>query len=161
MKLRIYGTPTKVNKSIIKDACHWYMKDIAPRMYKKLFIRLFFKKDFNKNTDTLAQVQWEDDNHRPREFTITVDSDLTYARMLRTLAHEIVHVKQWSQGEMRDNLRNSKDYDTVWRGVRYKSEDIDYWSLPWEIDATAMEGVLYDKYRQHLKTEKEQKKKGA
>jgi len=54
-----------------------------------------------------------------------------------TIAHELVHARQFIRGEM-----NDEDY--MWKGVDYESSD--YRDTPWEIEAYAMEKVLVDIY---------------
>ena len=51
------------------------------------------------------------------------------------LAHELVHARQFINGEI-----NSDDY--VWKGVDY--HDSDYAETPWEVEAYQMEQVLVD-----------------
>ena len=51
------------------------------------------------------------------------------------LAHELVHARQFINGEI-----NETDY--VWKGVDYRSSD--YADTPWEVEAYAMEKVLVD-----------------
>ena len=51
------------------------------------------------------------------------------------LAHELVHARQFINGEI-----NSDDY--VWKGVDYQA--IEYAKTPWEIEAYQMEQVLVD-----------------
>jgi len=60
---------------------------------------------------------------------------------LRTLFHELIHVKQFVKGELKD--RRSHKY--------WKNEDIsniEYDDDPSEIEAREMEEVLLEKYRE-------------
>ena len=56
----------------------------------------------------------EDDNWRPVNHIIQADSKLKLRRPLETIAHEMVHVKQFAKGEMVDVVRANK---IRWHGV--------------------------------------------
>jgi hypothetical protein len=57
------------------------------------------------------------------------------------LCHELVHVKQFATGEMRDL---QSDTDIVnWKGKRYNRTKYHYFDLPWEIDAHGREVGLF------------------
>ncbi len=89
---------------------------------------------------------------RPREFKVIVDHHRAeiddYGRtrtdtewghdILKTLAHELVHVKQYVMGE----LKNSK-HGMVYKKTTYSPENIfDYFDLPYEIEAYGREKGL-------------------
>ena len=86
---------------------------------------------------------WEDDNIRPKEFTISLDSTCTIRNILITLAHEMVHVKQWAKGEMyeyaeQDMVRFNK--------TKFNMANIDYWDYPWEIEAFGRQLGLFVRF---------------
>ena len=83
----------------------------------------------------------EDYNTRkqPREFTIEVHPGIGAFHIMETLAHEMVHVKQYIYNETNDDL-------SVWHGKKYNSDKMDYWSHPWEIDAHGRETGLLTKF---------------
>ena len=57
--------------------------------------------------------------------------------MLETLAHEMVHVKQYIMNETDDVLSR-------WKNKKIDQNKVDYWNHPWEIDAYGREpGLLY------------------
>ena len=77
------------------------------------------------------------------EFEIDVKRTLPMREMLITLAHELVHVKQYVRGELtEDDHRDEKDSD--------------YWDCPWEIEAHGREIGLFVRWAEeqelgHLK----------
>jgi len=91
---------------------------------------------------------WNDSNHRARNFTITVNPNLGKRNMLLVLAHEMVHVKQYAKGEMKDYLRVTR---VKWKGEIYNDEQIDYWDHPWEIEAHGREKGLYYRFLESIK----------
>jgi hypothetical protein len=61
------------------------------------------------------------------------------ADIIRTLAHEMVHIRQFAYGETNSSL-------DVWRGIPIDSAKLDYYLHPWELDAYGMETGLFTKY---------------
>ena len=86
-----------------------------------------FKKD---NTEGTAI--WEDESYRPKEFTIELDCGAKIRNLLITLAHEMVHIKQWAKGEMYEYAITGK---VRFMKTKYDMNDMDYWDYPWEIEA--------------------------
>jgi hypothetical protein len=62
-------------------------------------------------------------------------------QILETLAHELVHAKQFLRGEI--NLRNQ-----IWRGIRgpYDCKRVKYMHTPWEKEAYNQEKFLKELY---------------
>jgi|TARA_B110000908_G_C10053601_1_gene357327 hypothetical protein len=75
-----------------------------------------------------------------REFELEIDSRLTLRTMLETVAHEMVHVKQYARREMNDFAFKEVHYK--WKG-KLVPESTDYWDLPWEIEANGREVGLF------------------
>ena len=64
-----------------------------------------------------------------------------YDRMMKTLAHELTHAKQYIRGEIRGD-------DTLWRakGIILDCEHLPYEEQPWEIEAFNAEEFMYTTY---------------
>lgn len=69
---------------------------------------------------------------------ILIDSQLSYAKLVTTLAHEFVHVKQIALGHLRP-LKENEAKKWVWMGKIYDNHD---YTSPWEKEAYSREGVL-------------------
>ena len=80
-----------------------------------------------------------------RDFEIEVDSRLPLRKMLETVAHEMVHVKQYARREMND--WQYKEVYYKWKGT-YVPDSTDYWDLPWEIEANGREVGLFIRWAQ-------------
>jgi hypothetical protein len=76
---------------------------------------------------------------RPRLFEIEVHKRLPLRKMLQTVAHEMVHVKQYARGELYQGMRVNK---MRWQG-KWVSNNVDYWDQPWEIEAHGREHGLF------------------
>ena len=85
-------------------------------------IEINFKR-MNNNDDVVGSCLYLNDD----EFEVDIKRSLRMRNMLTTLAHELVHVKQYSTGEL----------------TQENKTDIDYWDRPWEIEAHGRELGLF------------------
>lgn len=69
-----------------------------------------------------------------RNFIIDV---ALYGNWMSTLAHELVHVKQFARGELTENLQ-------YWKGKDHS--ETKYWDQPWEKEARRLQVQLMTKY---------------
>ena len=133
-------TVTGANKKI-SDLTESLVNYCAKKLKLKdsISIDVEFSKTLYKEDGILGEVDFDDSNHRPKEFTITVDSTGSKRRIMETIAHEMVHVKQYSKGELVDMSRSGK---TRWQNEMV-SNNTNYWDLPWEIEAHGKELGLF------------------
>jgi hypothetical protein len=167
MILRTRGKPAKVNKTLCKRALKWYAKNLlTDKTYDEIEIELNFNSS-ELASDDYGFTEWNDNNIRGRDFTIVVDPNLGIRSTLSTIAHEMVHVKQYATGELVDYVLPSKTNKCRWRGKVRKNYDnpIEYWSLPWEVEAHGLEKCLYYRFlgensdiKDHFKRKKRKKR---
>ena len=69
-----------------------------------------------------------------RHFVIDV---ALYGNWVSTLAHEMVHVKQFARGELDCSLQ-------YWKGRNHSNTD--YWDQPWEKDARRLQHKLVQEF---------------
>lgn len=153
MILKIKNKPSKVELPIIKKALYWYSNQLlSTKMNNSIKLNIIFVPDLLKKTKCLANCTWLESNHRPREFEIEIDSNLPKKALLRALAHEMVHVKQYATGQLKDYMNNN---NTCWEGTTFKGdrEGDEYWVSPWEIEAYGREVGLYVLFKKYLKKE--------
>ena len=133
-------TVTGTNKKI-SDLTESLVNYCAKKLNLKdsISIDVEFSKTLYKEDGILGEVDFDDSNHRPKEFTITVDSTGSKRRIMETIAHEMVHVKQYSKGELVDLSRSG---ETRWQN-KMVSNNTNYWDLPWEIEAHGKELGLF------------------
>jgi hypothetical protein len=74
-----------------------------------------------------------------REISIAVDSTLQLPQLLMTLAHEMVHAKQYMRGQYRGELSRNGKVKRIWLGKPYS---VAYLKRPWEREAFRREGEL-------------------
>jgi hypothetical protein len=105
-----------------------------------LKIRKFTKEEGNV-------VGWciyeDDDKVKHREFTIEVSSEQGIAAFIKTIMHEMVHVKQYALAEMRESYGNDK-HRIYWKGTDHTKTA--YTKSPWEKEAYRLQDKLYEKF---------------
>ena len=74
-----------------------------------------------------------------RTFELEIDRTQPLRRMLETLAHEMVHVKQYARRELDPSI-------DAWCGKTVNPKKVNYWDLPWEIEAHGRETGLFVRY---------------
>jgi len=74
----------------------------------------------------------------PLTYTVEIDRALAPRNVLKVLAHELVHVKQYFTGRMQEH-----EDSVYWLG---EICELDYDEQPWEIEAAAMESVMYEAF---------------
>ena len=151
MYLKTKGKPAKVSIKLCKEAARWYGKKLlGENLYHNIDLIIdFSEKDMQPWL--YGFCEWNDTNHKGRDFTITINPKLGKRNMLIVLAHEMVHVKQYAKGEMKDYVRMNK---VKWKGVVYNEKKMDYWDYPWEIEAHGREKGLYYKFMEYNRSKR-------
>ena len=110
----------------------------SPAMLRNLSVRIRKVKNF----DVFGLVSVEDYNAsgKPRDFLIEVKRDLNEEDFLMTVAHELVHVRQYVRGELNEEM-------SYWRGSPVNARKIPYAEHPWEIEAENVAKELYEKLK--------------
>lgn len=149
MKVTTSGKPSQIDSKTCKDAIRFFGKKLlTPSLFEKVEVHIEFE-NFGKGTNEFAYCEWVDTNHRAKQFIITANKKLSRKDMILALAHEMVHVKQYARGELKDYLKSRK---CKWKDEVLDLEQVDYWDLPWEIEAFGREKGLYVRYMEHLRS---------
>ena len=105
-----------------------------------------------RSLDVEGECISEDDRKNPRYFTVRIKR-APIEEMIKVLAHEMVHVKQYAKNELGKELtmaRGGKGLRIVtrWMGEFWapKSKEDAYWDAPWEIEAYGREVGLHHKW---------------
>ena len=159
MILHIKGS-NKAFRKLVESATWFYAEKLmGKRLMSGLEITINLKKNLLSKEGNEGSAIWEDDGYRPREFTIELDTAVKIRNLLITLAHEMVHIKQWAKDEM-------YEYMNVAGMVRFKGEKVhmvitDYWDYPWEIEAYGKQLGLFVRFCEHMGFEREDMKEEA
>lgn len=73
------------------------------------------------------------------ELSIAIDSQLDIEDLFTTLAHEMVHAKQYARGQLKSVITKNGNLTYQWLGYIYESEYVD---SPWEQEAFRRERLL-------------------
>ena len=148
MQITITGTVGKRAKAKLEEATRFFAaKLMDPRMVRNLMIDLEIRKDL----DVCGECIDEDGCRNPRFFTITLKRQ-DIDEMIKTLGHEMVHVKQHAKNELQSGImvasRGGLKMHSKWKGEIWKpsrKQDA-YFDAPWEIEAYGMEVGLFAKW---------------
>ena len=124
----------------------------SKRLRDNIMIDIHMKHHSNEGE---AKLHEDTNRYRPRAFRIYLDhhrmetneftgetrTDMEwFVEILKTLAHEIVHVKQYVLGELK-----YRDVGLLYKGINHEAMNLmEYFELPYEIEAYGREkGLLY------------------
>lgn len=141
MRIRVHGNPQNTTS---REVCRFirFCASVlmTPAMIEKVSIRV----DFGATRGFKASAEWVDGPERPKRFRIRIRETMSREEILCSLAHEMVHVKQYSSGQLRDYV--NLDNFVRWESNRWTFEDEDsedYWLAPWELEARGYERGLF------------------
>lgn len=152
MQIETISRPEHVPLQLVKKAANFYGEYLlaSTRIFNNIHLTIEFEK-FDKDSDEYGCCDHLEESQSPRFFHITLEKTLCKKELLLALAHEMVHLKQYARGEMKDMRRPT--HIVKWLGERYAIDEIDYWEQPWEIEAYGREKGLYFKFINHLRGE--------
>ena len=155
MIVQIEGS-TESKRKHVEVAAYFFEKLLFKRRLPSLRLDVELVHRLKHKEETEGDCIWEDRPTKPREFTVRLDSSSNLANIIKTLAHEMVHVKQYATGELKDTTLES----VIWLGEYYSCEKIHYYDWPWEIEAAGRETGLYVRYMEEFGYTREKWAKG-
>lgn len=139
----IHGT---LKKKYI-DALEYFAELLfTPQMNRNIRVRVVFRKNLDA-VNGWVNVDGYSKSGKPRSFVIEINKNDSEEEIINTLAHEMVHMKQYAYGQLNESM-------TLWRGREVDSDKIDYYDQPWEIEAMVLADMMYGFYALGLKGEK-------
>jgi hypothetical protein len=138
MYLKIVGCPDENFKPYLKKAAHFFAKNLfSPQLSPHIYVLIKFDKTLDSHGS--CEVADYETSRKPREFLINMNPGIGAPALFRTLAHEMVHVKQFAYQHTNASL-------SVWHKKEVDSDNLDYWFHPWEIEAYGLETSLVTKF---------------
>ena len=153
IKLHSRGFDTKFKLAMF-GMTEFALSNLIPskRLRDNIEINIHLK---HRSNEGEAMLNEDTNRYRPRSFRVILDhhrmktNEITgeertdmewFAEILKTLAHEIVHVKQYALGELK-----WRDAGLLYKGVNHEAMSLmEYFELPYEIEAYGREkGLLY------------------
>ena len=122
-------------KRVCEDVTSWFLNRFFPR--HKITVDIVHRGLNRECVYGYCDVVGE--TYRPRHFLIELNTHMDQELYIKTLLHELVHLRQWVVGSLR--LRSGKMYYG-----KECMEDVDYWHQAHEIEAREQEETLYVEY---------------
>lgn len=119
---------------MIKQAAKFYALQLIPKHYDKIYLDIYSNK---------IEADGTCFQHDGYDFEIEINKKLSFDHMMITLAHEMIHLKQYVTKELKTKVVKGNCIDT-WKGVKFKNTD--YKDQPWEQEATMLEEELYHRF---------------
>jgi hypothetical protein len=141
MIIEVSGHRSPKFKAMLSSAIESYCtRIISKKILKTIHLKVYLKKklEYPSMQGYCYYVSHEDGI---REFEIAIKKNTSLRELLIYIAHECVHVKQLASGELKDGVRKCK-----WQGQLIEDDKLDYWDLPWEIEAYGREKGLYHRF---------------
>ena len=137
MQFKVINCPDPLFKPYVYEAARFFSRELIPNKRIRNNCHTIIKFSPKITEYGYASITGFNTRKQPRKFLIEVHPGIGARNILETLAHEMVHVKQYIMNETNDTL-------SKWRGKKINPEKVDYWIQPWEIDAFGREtGLLY------------------
>ena len=143
MIIHVKGSNKAVRKLVEIAAWYYAEKLMGKRLINNLEININLKRNLYEKDKSEGTAIWEDESSRPKEFTIELDCDTKVRNILITLAHEMVHVKQWAKNEMYEYYKGD---EVRFMKTKYDMNDLNYWDFPWEIEAYGKQLGLFIRF---------------
>lgn len=129
---------TKRLSNVQLEAIQYFAKRLlSPQMVRNIGIRVVIRR-----TMPVLGITIIDDYNAaglPRMFTIEINGKQDDNEKLRTLAHEMVHIKQYCKRELNEQM-------SIWKGQKVDADNIDYDDQPWEIEAHKLGDQIYEEF---------------
>jgi hypothetical protein len=123
------------SKRLCEDITAWFLNKFLPR--HKIEVEILHRG--LKREGVYGYCDYVGESYRPREFLIELDTHMPEELYIKTLLHELTHLRQWVVGSLRQK-----------RGKMYYGkecmEDYEYWYQGHEIEAREQEETLYVEY---------------
>lgn len=126
--------------NLCTDVTIWFFEKFLPRHKIELEI---LHRGLNRE-GVYGYCDFTDENYkRPREFLIELNTYMDKELYIKTLLHELTHLRQWVMGSLQ--LRRGK--------MCYCKEPVEkyeYFYQPHEIEAREQEETLYEQYMEEV-----------
>ena len=120
------------SKILCEDVTSWFLNNFFPN--HKITVDIVHRGLKRENVVGYCDVVGE--YHRPRHFLIELQTHMDEELYIKTLLHELTHLKQWVVGSLRSRY-GKLCYSKV------PVENWEYWYQPHEIEAREEEERLY------------------
>lgn len=154
MQVYVVGHRSKKLKDLMANAVEFYCSLLmTARMRKSIEVYIIIKKKLEGNYSGFCT--YVDHYKGKRIFEIELAKGFSVRETMCSLAHEVVHLKQFATGELKDTMVTGNMSE--WKGETIDEDKVDYWDLPFEIEAYGREKGLFTRFAYSIGLEKEKK----
>jgi len=132
----------------IESLAQFTAHKLMPRMSPKLSVEFCFVTGLFAREGIFGDIGYYEGDEVPRNFVIRLDAGIDTIDLLKTAAHEMVHVKQIARNELRELVRSP--YFRFHKDYYHKNTD--YFDKPWEIEAHGREEGLVVRWLENMKS---------
>ena len=166
MLIYVRGVRSKNTRDRIRSCAKFCLnKLLSKRLRDKLTIYINVRTKMNDGTYGFCDPLGKNTKNGRDEYELTCVhqpiSNPIHGNVYRTLAHELVHVKQFATGQMNRHIITRKTTSgkrltgTLWEGevyssAKYEDSEEGYYNSPWEIEAYGREVGLYRLWKQSI-----------
>jgi hypothetical protein len=145
--ISIRGQSDHVSKNEQRYAIRWCTNKLISDSFVKQNRIILWNRDLSDDTSTIfGNLTIQDDGN----ILIDVMPTMSRAGLIKTIFHELTHLKQALSGKM----EYGPDGDKIWKKQLFRNADSQpdyiYQNFPWEVEARKFEKTLYRQYRSHL-----------
>lgn len=136
MEIEVLNCKDKRLEDYVIRSIEFYGKKLIKntRIYNNIHIEVQFTSDIKDMGS--ASIDGYNSAKKARDFLIEINNKISGKNVLMTLAHEMIHIKQYVYGEMDDQL-------SMWKGEIVDENAMEYYDHPWEIEAYGKEQGLF------------------
>ena len=143
MIISVKGKKSPLTKSQTVKAVQFFTDCLMTKRLSKNVEVVFVYKKLLESNGASGFCSYEDSNINPRIFEIEIDCTMSKEETLKTLAHELVHLKQYAKGELKQRYRPRHHH--LWHNEIVTVNDTNFHDVPWELEAVKLEDELYKK----------------
>lgn len=141
MNVRVHGCESETFELELIHASYFFGVTLLSRqMLRNIHVDIFMKKRLKDHGN--CSISFFTDSGKPRYFEIQLKYFKKTEKIISTLAHEFVHLKQFATYKLNDSMNN-------WDGCDIDTETTSYHDLPWEVEAACLEMVLLEQYKRY------------
>ena len=147
------GEPQRIDLDEVEDIIAFCAEMLLPEIADDLCFEVTFSNMRKQGKHGFAWCSDIEELH----FDIELEKSLSRDKMISTICHEMVHVKQTARGELemynKPSLRGEFvcfEGVGIWNGDEYIVNEDTYYDLPWEIEAYGREVGLRVRYLESI-----------
>ena len=138
MRYKIYGIKNAAFRKEMRSALQYFEQRLSLEEFDYVTVKVKVTKEID--VYGYCHIDSYDDEDNVIDLIMEVQTGQSNDEIIHTLAHEMVHVKQYVNGELNESL-------DVWKGKEIDPDSIDYDDHPWEIEAEKLGDELYEAYK--------------